>query len=264
MAGSAGPVGEFGPAEGYGAVDGYPAGGGFGPALDYAGYPPAPPTLSAAPAAPAVARWRRGLAWLVDFALVLGLAVLLGVLTFHRIAALLVSIPGLAGESAWQLLQSHGNLVRAGEGVGRHLWQSAVSDVRQAFLALVLLTFLYQFAALLLARGRTLGKALLGLRVGTLPAPDGRSAGLRRGQAAIRGAVTAIADIGLFATACCLLVGGSFLLAAVCWAIAVAVFWCNAVPALLGGRRSLADRFAGTRVAPVALPDRFTRGRATP
>ncbi|MCX4745055.1 RDD family protein [Kitasatospora sp. NBC_01287] len=195
---------------------------------------------------------RRGLAWLVDFALVLGAAVLLGVLTFHRIGAMLVNVPGLAGESAWQLLKSRGDYLGAGEGLGLSLWHSALSDVQQACVALALLTFLYQFGTLALT-GRTLGKALLGLRVhgfgpGTSPGPTDGPLRLRRGQAAIRGAVTALADIGCVALACCALAGGAFLLAVVLWGVAVVVFWVNALPALAGDRRSLADRLAGTGV----------------
>ena len=34
-----------------------------------------------------VSKWRRGLAWLIDFSLAIGLAVLLGHLTFQRIVA---------------------------------------------------------------------------------------------------------------------------------------------------------------------------------
>ncbi|WP_329570466.1 hypothetical protein [Kitasatospora sp. NBC_01266] len=224
-----------------------------------------------APLTQRVGLFRRGLAWLVDFALVLGLATLLGVLTFHRIGAMLVNVPGLAGQGVWQLLKSRGDYVGAGEGLGLSLWHSAISDVRQGFVALVLLTFLYQFATLALA-GRTLGKALFGLRVhGVLPAavsgavldavsgalsaaaPGGLRRGLRRRPAAIRGAVTAVADIGCFAVACCVLAGGAFLVAAVLWALAVLVFWANALPALTGERRSVADRLAGTRVGTVAV-----------
>ncbi|MFF7637012.1 RDD family protein [Kitasatospora sp. NPDC008050] len=204
----------------------------------------------------AVGVGRRALAWLVDFALVLAIATLLVIVTMHRIGLLLTNVPGLAGQSAWQLVKSHGHLVGAAEGLGRSLWHSALSDVQQGLGALVLLTFAYQFGALALS-GRTLGKALLRLRVGGrhepwVPGPVRQALGGRR--AAIRGAVTTVADIGCFALACSLLVGGSFLLAAVCWALAVALFWANAVPALVGTRRSLADRLAGTGVrrAPVA------------
>ncbi|WP_329578037.1 RDD family protein [Kitasatospora sp. NBC_01250] len=186
---------------------------------------------------------RRMLAWLVDFALVLATATLVVIVTMHRIGLLLTNVPSLAGESAWQLVKSHGHLVGAAEGLGRSLWHSALSDVQQGLGALVLLTFAYQFGALALS-GRTLGKALLRLRVG-----DWREPGvLGRRRAAVRAAVTTVADIGCFALACSLLVGGSFLLAALCWALAVALLWANAVPALLGVRRSLADRLAGTGV----------------
>ncbi|MEY9948584.1 RDD family protein [Kitasatospora sp. GAS1066B] len=216
-----------------------------------AGFPQPGPVAGLAAVAPRTGVFRRGFAWLVDFAVVLGLAMLLGVLTFHRIGAMLISVPGLAGQSVWQLIKSRGNYVGAGEGLGLSLWHSAISDVQQGFVALVLLTFLYQFATLALA-GRTLGKALFGLRVHGA-APHGLRRGLHRRPAAIRGAVTTVADIGCFAAACCALAAGAFVLAAVLWAVALLVFWVNALPALAGERRSVADRLSGTRVGAVAV-----------
>ncbi|WP_344440829.1 RDD family protein, partial [Kitasatospora nipponensis] len=119
---------------------------------------------------------RRGLAWLIDFALVVALAVLLGFLTVHRLGALLTDVPGLAGRGGWDLLTSHGNLVAAGRDVGAHLWHSAVLDVQEGFGALVLCAFGYHFAAVAF-RGRTLGKAALALRVAERATGPGRTAG---------------------------------------------------------------------------------------
>ena len=191
---------------------------------------------------------RRLLAWLVDFTLVVTVAVLLAVLTADRIGALTADATGLAGRGAWEIVTSHGELAGTAEDLGTSVWSSAVRDVQEAFAALVLATFAYQFLTLALT-GRTLGKLLLGLRVSG--AAPGR---LGRRPAAIRAAVTTAADVGCFAVACCVLVDGSLVLSVLCWAVAVAVFWANAFPVLVGRGRSLADRLAGTAVVTVTLP----------
>ncbi|WP_280679297.1 RDD family protein [Kitasatospora sp. MAA19] len=147
-----------------------------------------------------------------------------------------------------QVLTSHGRPLGTAEQFGTSLWDSAVLDVQEAFAALALATFAYQFMALVLTN-RTLGELLLGLRVSGVE--PGR---LGRRRAAIRATVTTLADVGCFAVACCALVGGSVAFSVLCWAVAVAVFWANALPALLGRRRSLADRLAGTTVGNITLP----------
>ncbi|MCZ4126126.1 hypothetical protein [Streptomyces sp. H39-S7] len=83
------------------------------------------------------------MAWIVDFALVVTVAVLLGFLTADRIGALIADVPGLAGRSVWQVLTSHGPPAGTAEQVGTSLWDSAVRDVQEAFAALVLATFAY-------------------------------------------------------------------------------------------------------------------------
>jgi hypothetical protein len=201
---------------------------------------------AAGPRRPATSR--RMLAWLLDFALVVVVAVLLGILTFHRIGGLITDVPELASLGAWQFLTSGGHLLDVADQLRVSLWDSAVLYVQEAFVALVLSTFAYQFTTLALTN-RTLGKLLFGLRVcGVEP---GR---LVRRRAAIRAAVTTLADVGCFAVACCALVGGSFAVSVLCWVIAVAVFWANAFPALLGSGRSLADHLAGTTVGNITLP----------
>lgn len=194
-------------------------------------------------------RGRRLLAWLVDFAAVVVVAVLLGVLTFHRISGEVTGL-GLAGQSVWHVLGSHGDLPGAAEDIGLTLWNRAVNDVEQAFAVLTVFAFGYQFVTLLLLR-RTVGKALLGLRV--VPKGPGVPGPLGRRRAAVRAAVTAVADVGCYALACCLLLEGDFLLAWSCWLLSAAVFVLNATPTLLGTGRSLADRFAGTAVTSVHL-----------
>ncbi|MFF4797391.1 RDD family protein [Streptomyces sp. NPDC001351] len=180
---------------------------------------------------------RRAMAWFIDFALVLTLAYLLGVLTFHRIAGLLTDAPELATHGGFDLLTSRGDVVGASETLGLSLWRKAVFDVEEAFGMLVVATFLYQWGCLVFA-GRTLGKGLLGLRVSPC-APT---------RAAVRAAVTTGADIAVYAVACVLLVEGQFVLSVLVWALAVVVFLLNALLVFSPTRRSLADRLAGTAV----------------
>ncbi|MGW3360623.1 RDD family protein [Streptomyces bungoensis] len=180
---------------------------------------------------------RRAAAWFVDFALVAGAAWLLAALTFHRVTALVTDVPDLATRGGFDLLTSRGDVVGASETVGLSLWDRAVVDVEEAFGALVAVTFLYQWATLAML-GRTLGKGLLGLRV---------SPRLSR-RALRRAAVTTVADVAVYAVACVLLLEGEFLLSVLVWAVAVVLFLVNALPVLFPGRRSLADRLAGTSV----------------
>ncbi|MFE5759013.1 RDD family protein [Streptomyces massasporeus] len=194
---------------------------------------------------------RRVLAWFVDFALVVALASALAVLTFHRVSALVTDVPELATRGGFDLLTSRGDVLDASQDLGLSLWNKSVLYVEQAFGLLVLTVFLYQWACLALA-GRTLGKALTGLKVTpNLP---------RRVRAARRAAVTTAADVAVYAVACVLLVEGQVVLSVLVWAVAVALFLLNALPVLSPARRSLADRVAGTAVTglglstPVATP----------
>ncbi|MFF5313895.1 RDD family protein [Streptomyces massasporeus] len=194
---------------------------------------------------------RRVLAWFVDFALVVALASALAVLTFHRVSALVTDVPELATRGGFDLLTSRGDVLDASQDLGLSLWNKSVLYVEQAFGLLVLTVFLYQWACLALA-GRTLGKALTGLKVTpNLP---------RRVRAARRAAVTTAADVAVYAVACVLLVEGQVVLSVLVWAVAVALFLLNALPVLSPGRRSLADRVAGTAVTGIGL----SRPVATP
>ncbi|MDT0266835.1 RDD family protein [Streptomyces sp. DSM 44915] len=196
--------------------------------------------------------WRRIVAWLVDFSLVLVVATLLGTFTFQRISAMLTDAPGLAETGVWKVVTSGGDLGDAGRALGESLWNRSVRAVQQGFGLLVLAVFLYQFLALAFA-GTTLGKGLVGLRVAGArePRPGTEAPGPwrpSRRQAAVRAAVTTVADTALLALACVLLMAGAFLAAGFVLVLAVVVYLANAIPALVGRRRSLADRFAGTRV----------------
>ncbi|MFD8237095.1 RDD family protein [Streptomyces sp. NPDC059696] len=187
---------------------------------------------------------RRAAAWLVDFALVLALASALAVLTFHRVSALVTDVPELAARGGFDLLTSRGDVLDASQDLGLTLWDKSVLYVEQAFGLLVLTVFLYQWGCLALA-GRTVGKALVGLKV-TTDSP-------RRVRAARRAAVTTAADVAVYAVACVLLVEGQVVLSVLVWAVAVVLFLLNALPVLSPARRSLADRVAGTAVTGIAL-----------
>jgi hypothetical protein len=185
---------------------------------------------------------RRALAWFIDFALVLALASGLAVLTFHRISTLVTDVPELATRGGWDLMTSRGDVIGVSEDLGVSLWDKVALYVEEAFGVLILATFLYQWACLALL-GRTVGKGLLGLKV--------ESSGRRR--VVVRAAVTTVADVGLYAVACILLIEGDYALSVLVWVAAVAVFFLNALPVLSRSRRSLADRVAGTAVTGFGL-----------
>ncbi|MEU5508664.1 RDD family protein [Streptomyces fungicidicus] len=186
--------------------------------------------------------FRRATAWFIDFALVLALASALAVLTFNRISALVTDVPELATRGGFDLLTSRGDVLGASGDFGTSLWNKSVLYVEQAFVLLVVVTFLYQWACLTLL-GRTIGKGLAGLRI----TPRGP------GAAARRAAVTTAADVAVYAVACVLLVEGEFALSVLVWAAAVALFLVNALPVLGPRRRSLADRLSGTAVTGLGL-----------
>jgi hypothetical protein len=198
---------------------------------------------------------RRAVAWFIDFGLVIAAASLLAVLTFHRISALVTDVPELATRGGFDLLTSRGDVLDASTDLGLSLWDKVVLDVEEAFAALVVVTFLYQWACLAFL-GRTVGKGLLGLRV---------TPRLSR-HAARRAAVTTAADVAVYAVACVLLIEGQFALSVLVWVLAVVLFLVNAVPVLLPGRRSLADRLAGTSVTGFGLgaPAAVEPGPAAP
>jgi len=189
-----------------------------------------------------VPKLRRAVAWFIDFALVLAGASVLAVFTFHRISALVTDVPDLATRSGFDLLTSRGDVVNASEHLGLSLWNKSVLYVEEAFGLLIVVTFLYQWACLALA-GRTVGKGLLGLKV-TPAAPR---------RAALRALVTTAADVAVYAVACVLLIEGQFVLSVLVWAVAVIIFFLNALPVLSSSRRSLADRLAGTAVTGLGL-----------
>ncbi|MGW2331116.1 RDD family protein [Streptomyces sp. NPDC001700] len=188
-------------------------------------------------------RTRRLCAWALDFAVSVAVAVLLGWLTFQRISAEVPDMTSLAGTSAWEVITSDGDVAGVGRDVGESLWRSSMSAVQQAFAALVVFTFVYHFVSLAVM-SRTPGQALAALCV-VRRGGGGRPG---RARAAVRAAVTTVVDVGWYALACCLLVGGEIALSVLCWVVAVVSFALNSGLALVGSRRSLADRLAGVTV----------------
>ncbi|MGH3715953.1 MAG: RDD family protein [Micromonosporaceae bacterium] len=183
--------------------------------------------------------------WGVDAGVLVLVALALAIFTYERIATLVAGTTALHGEDVWQLITSGGDLGGAASTAGALVWAAAVNAVTRAFVALVLIQFVYQFVALAWT-GRTPGKLVVDTRV----AAPGRTRGIGVGRAAGRAAVTTVADTGLFALACCLLVRGWWLAAVLCWMLAVVGFWAQVVPILGRDRRTLADRIAGTTVVP--------------
>lgn len=194
---------------------------------------------------------RRGLAWAVDFALMLLLAVGLGFVTYRRLVSPVSGVGREAASGVRKLFTSGFDVAGVAAKTGTAVWGEITALIVQGFIALVVIQFLYQFIAMAWT-GRTLGKALFDLRV--VPAGTGaEKAKPGKGRAARRAAVTAFTDTGLFSIACCLLVSGWFVLSVLCWLLAVAAFWSNALPSLTRRRSSLADLAAGTTVAEAGL-----------
>ncbi|WP_053727502.1 RDD family protein [Streptomyces sp. WM6378] len=185
---------------------------------------------------------RRAAAWSIDFALVLVAAYAVGVHTVHRITGAWDNAPEL-GLSGWQIITGDGSAIGKAGHVATALWHQVVTAVIQGFFVLACTTFLYHWSTLALA-GRTLGKAVVGLRI--TPRTPAR--------AAARALVTTIADVGCFSFACCLLVSGHLVWSVFAWLGAVAFFWFNALAVYTG--RTVADRVAGTTVVAAVLAAR--------
>ncbi|WP_438297383.1 RDD family protein [Streptomyces sp. HUAS TT7] len=188
---------------------------------------------------PAIAR--RAIAWSVDFALILVAAYAIGVYTAHQITDVWSNAPEI-GLSSWQIITGDGSAISKAGQIATSLWDQVVTAVIQGFLLLAATTFVYHWSTLAVT-GRTVGKALVGLRI--TPRTPAR--------AAARAAVTTIADVGCFSFACCLLISGHPVWSVFAWLGAVAVFWFNALSAYSG--RTVADRVAGTRVVHAETPD---------
>ncbi len=207
--------------------------------------------LSADTALDAAPPGRRLLAWAADFALTLALAVLLGVWAYHRVQSIVLDIPGVVADvGGIDVVLSGGDIDGVAADAGIALWRDAVFEVRTTFAALVLIVFVYHLVAVMW-KGRTVGKTLLDLQVRPRgPAPDAR-VGWWRG--ARRAAATTVTDIGLFALACCLLLGGEVRLSVLLWVLAVVVFGTSALLVLGKDRRTGGDRLSDTVVVRTRL-----------
>ncbi|MFE9581800.1 RDD family protein [Nocardia sp. NPDC006044] len=190
---------------------------------------------------------RRIAAWAVDFGLIICAAVLLGSVTHYRIADYLSGWPGLAQQGGWDLFRANGDWGGAGKAFGWDVFGEILLLVTEAFVALVLIVFAYQFAALAW-KGRTLGKFLLDIRVHSLTDPHGA---LSKWQSARRAFASTLVDVGLYSAACVALLAGKFVLSLILWVVAVVVLIINAVP--LAGGRTVIDRLAGTTVVRAGL-----------
>lgn len=202
-----------------------------------------PPATTDAPAG--APRGRRLLAWSIDSGLLVVVAVLLGGMTWGRLHAYVAQdLPSKALSATGALLLSGGNVEKAATEFGTGVWDTFVSNIEQALLLLVLAELLHQAVGLALG-GRTIGKAVMDLRVRYAGGED--KAGTARSVK--RALVTTASGTGLYALAWVLLLEGLYFFAVLLWLVAVAAFLSNSVPALVGSRRrTFADLAAGTVV----------------
>ncbi|MRH88090.1 hypothetical protein GFY24_11655 [Nocardia sp. SYP-A9097] len=192
---------------------------------------------------------RRVAAWAVDFALITTFAVLLGVVTHYRITDYLSGWAELTGTGVWDVLQSNGDWGGAGKTFGLDVVHGVLVLIIEAFGALIVATFAYQFVGLAW-KGRTFGKMLLDLRVRSV---RGERDHLGRWQAARRAFAGTMTDVGIYSFACIALLAGSFFLSFLLWLTALVLLAANAFALLGASHRSLVDRFAGTAVVGTEL-----------
>ena len=206
--------------------------------------PPQPEPPDGGGAAPRV---RRLAAWGIDTALLWGAAVLLAMLTWARLHGYVVDdLPRKALSATGGLLLSGGDVEKAATDFGTDVWATFVGDIEQALVLLVAIQVLYQFATHAWL-GRTLGKAVMDIRVRA--ADDGDAVKAGKARAFRRALVTTAGGAGLYCLAWILLLESLFVLALATWMLSVGVFAADSLPALFGGRRrTLADLLAGTAV----------------
>ena len=188
---------------------------------------------------------RRAAAWGVDFGLMVLVAVGLGFVTYERITSPHSSVAAEAASGFKDMVTAGLDIGDVAATTASSVWDEVSALVIQGFLAVIVVQFLYQFVALAWT-GRTVGKVLLDLRV--VSTADTAAVKPGAARAATRAAATAITDTGLFCLACCVLLSGEVVLSVICWLVAVAAFWGNALPTLVGDHRSFGDLVAGTRV----------------
>jgi RDD family protein len=196
---------------------------------------------------------RRALAWLIDY----GLLTLVGVaLIAVALDILMQNLPGYLGRVAvtagwWELvtlLTQHGFDSGSLTSAASDGWLDFVTPLLVAFAAVPLLQFVYQLM-LLAWRGKTIGKAIVDIRVA--PArPPARAGAPRGGRAGCRALATTVVDSGLGCLALILLATGEFMVGLLVGVAALVAFCLNIVMAVGPRRRTLVDRLAGTVVIP--------------
>jgi uncharacterized RDD family membrane protein YckC len=120
-----------------------------------------------------------------------------------------------------------------------------------ALVALPMIQFLYHLT-FLAWRGRTVGMATVDARVNGMA----RSPGLPRRLAVRRALMTSGLETGLVSVALLIIALGQFSIGLMLWAVAILVFWINALSALGPRGRTVIDRLAGTIVVRASLQTR--------
>ncbi|WP_433734095.1 RDD family protein [Nocardia sp. CA-129566] len=192
---------------------------------------------------------RRAAAWAIDFALIVGVAVLLGSVTHYRIADYLSSWSDLGQTGVWDVIGSNGDWGGAGKAFGWDVVHEVLVYIIEAFVALIVITFAYQFACLTW-KGRTVGKVVMDIHVCPVTKSTG---GLSKWVSARRAFGSTMTDVGMYSLACIALLAGKFFLSFALWLAAVVVLLFNGLPLTGPSRRSAIDRFAGTVVVTAGL-----------
>lgn len=220
--------------------------------------PPYGPPPGPAPDRSRPPNGRRIGAWAVDAAVVLAIAAGLWGLAFDHLGSVLPThLSTQAAESVYGLLFSGGDVESVVRELGARAWRDVVATVQRTILLIILAEFAYHFA-LVLWKGRTLGRMVADLKVrraGAAPetAPAGKRAFLAVSgpglpASLVRALATAAAGTGLYGAAWILLVHGQFLPSVLVWLLSVGLLVLNIVLALAGKRRSVSDRIARTAI----------------
>jgi len=192
---------------------------------------------------------RRAAAWAIDFGLIVTVGVLIAWMTYERIVGYLQTTTLWdTGISAYHLITSGGSIAGVTEGVVSDAWDHTILLIAEGILLTVLAQFVYQFGALAW-KGRTPGKAALGLQVWSHDASGTPRLGLGKARAALRAGATTAAETLVYGLALILLISWNLALAVLCWVLSLLVFGGNLIPmAVARHRRTVTDRLSGTIV----------------
>jgi hypothetical protein len=192
---------------------------------------------------------RRGLAWIVDYTIVMVPA---GVLVTLALLGLVHGLPayigGVAGDVGWSKLAgmiSHHAEVGTLRAAASGEWISFALPLLLALLAFPFIQFVY-LATMLSWRGRTVGKMLTDVRVADWG--GGSAQRVRKSKAFRRAFFGTFAEAGLVSIAFTVMAVGQFQIGLFLWLGAIAVFWLNAFAALGPLHRTIVDRLSGTIV----------------